>query len=32
MVAKGELKARGALLKVKALGPIFDAAQKLYGG
>ena len=31
-LTKGELKARGALLKVKSLGPIFDAAQKLYGG
>lgn len=28
----GELKARGALLKVKSLGPIFDAAMKLYPG
>ncbi len=26
----GELRARGSLLKVKALAPIFDAAQRLY--
>lgn len=28
----GDLKARGSLLKVKSLGPIVDAAMKLYGG